>query len=247
MIDPENPVKQYKGVWLPKEILDNPDLTPTEKILLAIIESLDDEQAGGCYASNKYLSEKIATTERSTIRCITDLKNKGYLVQTKFDGRVRFLRVTTPKLAEQTRQIVRSEPTFCQVSEQGSEQGSDIKEYNKEAIIAGDVTSEVRMKPSVLFTRLRSIFPKSRNDNRKKQIEAVGRLQSEYDLSDSTILDGARALAKKGAWNIDGSEIPITLSALLLADDLGKTAKKLMVFAESEEKKKTFGGPTNVD
>lgn len=113
--------------------------------------------------------------------------------------------------------------------------------------MAGDVDSEVRMKPAVLFTRLRSIFPKSRNDNRKKQIEAVGRLQSEYDLSDSTILDGARALAKKGAWNIDGSEIPITLSALLLADDLGKTAKKLMVFAESEEKKKTFRGPTNVD
>ena len=113
--------------------------------------------------------------------------------------------------------------------------------------MAGEMEAEVRMKPSVLFTRLRSIFPKSRNDNRKKQIEAVGRLQSEYDLSDSTILDGARALAKKGAWNIDGSEIPITLSALLLADDLGKTAKKLMVFAESEEKKKTFGGPTNVD
>lgn len=250
MIDPENPVKQYKGVWLPKEILDNPDLTPTEKMLMAIIESLDDEQAGGCYASNKYLSEKLGITERSTIRCITDLKNKGYLVQTKFDGRTRFLRSTLSTvygLSGQTRQIVRSTLTNCQVSEQGSQQGSDIKEDNKETIIAGDVYPEVRMKPSVLFTRLRSIFPKSRNDNRKKQVEAVGRLQSEFDLSDSTILDGARALAKKGAWNIDGSEIPITLSALLLADDLGKTAKKLMVFAESEEKKKTFGGPTNVD
>ena len=247
MINPDAPVKQYKGVWLPKEILDNPELTPTEKILLAIIESLDDEQAGGCYASNKYFSEKLDTAERSIIRCIADLKDKGYLTQTKFDGRIRFLRVTVPKLAGQTRQIVRSEPTFCQVSEQGSQQGSDIKEYNKEAIISADGDSETRMKPSVLFTRLRSIFPKSRNDNRKKQIEAVEKLQSQYDLSDETILDGARALAKKGSWNIDGSEIPITLSALLLADDLGKTAKKLMVFAESEEKKKTFGGPTNVD
>lgn len=247
MINPENPVKQYKGVWLPKEILDNPDLTPTEKILLAIIESLDDEQAGGCYASNKYLSEKLDIAERSVIRCIADLKDKGYLIQTKFDGRVRFLRVTTPKLAKQTRQIVRSDLTNCQVSEQGSQQGSDIKEYNKETIIGADVTPEVRMKPSVLFSRLRSIFPKARNDNRKKQVEAVEKLQSEFELSDETILDGARALAKKGAWNIDGSEIPITLSALLLADDLGKTAKKLMVFAESEEKKKMFGGPTNVD
>lgn len=246
-INPDAPVKQYKGVWMPKEVLDNPDLTPTEKILLAIIESLDDEQAGGCYANNKYFSEKLDTAERSIIRCIADLKDKGYLTQTKFDGRTRFLRVTVPKMAGQTRQIVRSEPTNCQVSEQGCQQGSDIKEYNKEAIISADGDTEIRMKPSVLFTRLRSIFPKSRNDNRKKQIEAVEKLQSEYDLSDETILDGARALAKKGSWNIDGSEIPITLSALLLADDLGRTAKKLMVFAESEAEKKSHGGPKNVD
>ena len=113
--------------------------------------------------------------------------------------------------------------------------------------MAGDMEDDSRMKPSVLFTKLRAIFPKSRNDNRKKQIEAVEKLQSEFDLSDATIIDGAKALARKGAWNIDGSEIPITLSALLLADDLSKTAKKLMVFAESEEKKKSFGGPSNVD
>ena len=250
MINPENPVKQYKGVWLPKEILDNPDLTPTEKILLAIVESLDDEKVGGCYASNKYLSEKLNATERTISRCITDLTEKGYLLQPKFDGRTRLLRSalsTAYVVSRQTRQNVYPASTKCLVSEQGSQQGSDIKEDNKEAIVSADVYSEVRMKPSVLFTRLRSVFPKSRNDNRKKQIEAVERLQSEFDLSDETILDGARALAKKGAWNIDGSEIPITLSALLLADDLGKTAKKLMVFAESEEEKKTFGGPINVD
>lgn len=247
MINPDAPIKQYKGVWLPKEILDNPDLTPTEKILLAIIESLDDDNVGGCYASNKYFSEKLDTAERSIIRCIADLKDKGYLIQTKFDGRTRFLRVTVPKMAGQTRQIVRSEPTNCQVSEQGWQQGSDIKEDNKETIISADGDSEIRMKPSVLFTRLRTVFPKSRNDNRKKQIEAVRRLQEEFELSDETILDGARALAKKKAWNIDGSEIPITLSALLLADDLGKTAKKLMVFAESQEEKKSYGGPKNVD
>lgn len=247
MIDPENPVKQYKGVWLPKEILDNPDLTPTEKILLAIIESLDDEEAGGCYASNEYLGEKLGTSGKVASNLIASLKKKGYLTQTKFDGRVRFVRAALSPKWNLHPQIVDPASTNCGVSEQGSQQGSDIKEDNKEAIIGDEMEAEVRMKPSVLFTRLRSIFPKSRNDNRKKQIEAVGRLQSEYDLSDSTILDGARALAKKGAWNIDGSEIPITLSALLLADDLGKTAKKLMVFAESEEKKKTFGGPTNVD
>lgn len=247
MINPDAPVKQYKGVWLPKEILDNPDLTPTEKILLAIIESLDDEELGGCYASNEYLGSKIDSPAKSTSNRIASLKEKGYIIQTKYDGRHRFIRSILSQKWNQSPQFVESGSTICGVSEQGYQQGSDIKEDNKEAIISAEMDPEVRMKPSVLFTRLRSIFPKSRNDNRKKQIEAVEKLQSQYDLSDETILDGARALAKKGSWNIDGSEIPITLSALLLADDLGKTAKKLMVFAESEEKKKTFGGPTNVD
>lgn len=246
MIDPENPVKQYKGVWLPKEILDNPDLTPTEKILLAIIESLDDEEAGGCYASNEYLGNKLGVTEKMASWTISNLKKKGYLAQTKFDGRRRFVRSALSFSWRQTPGFLESGSRIPGASEQGLQQGSDIKEDNKKAIIGPELEANVRMKPSVLFTRLRSIFPKARNDNRKKQIEAVERLQSEFDLSDSTILDGARALAKKGAWNIDGSEIPITLSALLLADDLSKTAKKLMVFAESEEKK-TFGGPTNVD
>ena len=247
MIDPENPVKQYKGVWLPKEILDNPDLTPTEKILLAIIESLDDEELGGCYASNEYLGSKIDSPAKSTSNRIASLKEKGYIIQTKYDGRHRFIRSALSQKWNQSPQIVESGSTNCGVSEQRCQQGSDIKEDNKEAIIGAEMEPEIRMKPAVLFTRLRSIFPKSRNDNRKKQIEAVEKLQSEYDLSDETILDGARALAKKGSWNIDGSEIPITLSALLLADDLGKTAKKLMVFAESEEEKKSHGGPKNVD
>jgi hypothetical protein len=156
--------------------------------------------------------------------------------------------VTTPKLVKQTRQIVRSDVTNCQVSEQGSQQGSDIKEYNKETIISADVTPEGRMKPSVLFTKLRTVFPRSRNDNRKKQIESVQRLQEEFELSDETILEGARALAKKKVWSIDGEEIPITLASLLLTNDLEKTARKLMVFAErAEESKKSHGGPTNVD
>ena len=248
MIDPERPVKQYKGVWLPKEILDSPDLTPTEKVLLAIIESLDDEEAGGCYASNEYLGNRLGVTEKMASWTISNLKKKGYLAQTKFDGRRRFIRSALSFSWRQTPGILESGSRNPGVSERGCQQGSDIKEDNKEVNFnAGDLESEARMKPSVLFTRMRTFFPRSRNDNRKKQIEAVEKLQSEFDLSDETILDGAKALAKKGAWVIDGSEIPITLSALLLADDLGKTAKKLMIFAESGEKKKKYEGPSNVD
>lgn len=248
MINPEQPVKQYKGVWLPKEILDNPDLTPTEKILLAIIETLDDEEVGGCYASNEYLGDKLGTSGKAASNLIASLKKKGYLFQTKFDGRVRFVRTAVPSRWNLHPQNVDPGSTNCGVSEQGCKQGSDIKEDTKEGnYIATEVESEVRMKPSVLFMRLRAIFPKSRNDNRKKQIESVRRLQEDFDLSDETIIMGAKVLAQRKAWHIDGVDVPITLASLLLTDDLEKTARKLITNAESGLKSKTHGGPSNVD
>ena len=109
MIDPDAPVKQYKGVWLPKEILDNPDLTPTEKILLAIIESLDDEELGGCYASNEYLGSKIDSPAKSTSNRIASLKEKGYIIQTKYDGRHRFIRSILSQKWNQSPQFVESQ------------------------------------------------------------------------------------------------------------------------------------------
>lgn len=102
--------------------------------------------------------------------------------------------------------------------------------------------NEVHMLPSALYSKLRSAFPGSSNDMRKKKIEAVEKLQNEYELSDDTILEGVREIAKHPTYTFkDGTEFTETLSSLLLGD-LDRTANKLLKKAEAgrvkEEKKK---------
>lgn len=67
----------FKGVWIPKELWLNKELTWMEKLMLAEIDSLDNDD--GCYASNGYLGPffQISTTRVSQI--VSSLKKKGYI------------------------------------------------------------------------------------------------------------------------------------------------------------------------
>lgn len=67
----------FKGIWIPKEIWLAENLSTQEKIFLAEIGSLDNED--GCFDSNKYFSSFF---ELSISRCssvITQLEKKGYI------------------------------------------------------------------------------------------------------------------------------------------------------------------------
>lgn len=95
-----------------------------------------------------------------------------------------------------------------------------------------------RMMPSTLYTKLRNVFPGSKNDLRKKKIEAVRRLQEEFELSDETIIDGVSEIAKHPVYKFsDGNEFTETLTSLLLARDLDKTAEKIVKKAEAKQVK----------
>ena len=48
--------RDFKGVWIPKEIWLNTDLSIIEKVLLVEIDSLDNSDRG-CFASNEYLAK----------------------------------------------------------------------------------------------------------------------------------------------------------------------------------------------
>jgi hypothetical protein len=85
--------RDFKGVWIPKEIWLNPDLLPLEKLFLAEIDSLDNDNAKGCFASNEYFGQFFRITEGSAANIISGLKKRGYVFQVFFDGRNRGLRV----------------------------------------------------------------------------------------------------------------------------------------------------------
>jgi len=82
--------RDFKGVWIPKEIYLNDDLSWTEKILLIEIDSLDNEK--GCFAKNKYFADFLGKSENWISQCISKLKDKGFIYESDFDGRRRVLR-----------------------------------------------------------------------------------------------------------------------------------------------------------
>ena len=93
--------RDFKGIWIPKEIWLDTRLTALEKVILMEIDSLDTNEEG-CYASNKYISEFCQCKERKVSLAINKLIELGYLELKNFDGRRRYLQSRLAKSARQT-------------------------------------------------------------------------------------------------------------------------------------------------
>jgi len=83
--------RDFKGVWIPKEVYLDTRLTALEKIILVEIDSLDNGE-DGCFASNEYLAEFCQCTKVKVSTAISKLIEFGYLDKAGFDGRRRILK-----------------------------------------------------------------------------------------------------------------------------------------------------------
>ena len=97
----EELIRDFKGVWIQKEILLDDRLNTIDKIILMEIDSLDATEEG-CYASNKYLSEFCKCTETTISTSISKLVKLGYLEIIKFDGRKRYIKSSLSNFEKQT-------------------------------------------------------------------------------------------------------------------------------------------------
>ena len=84
--------RDFKGVWIPKEIWLNTDLSIIEKVLLVEIDSLDNSDRG-CFASNEYLAKFVQLSESRVAHIISDLKKREYIIVVFTDGRNRGLKL----------------------------------------------------------------------------------------------------------------------------------------------------------
>jgi hypothetical protein len=69
--------RDFKGIWIPKEIWLSESLTLQEKVFLVEIHSLDNED--GCFASNDYFARFFGVSKRRASEVINALHLKGYL------------------------------------------------------------------------------------------------------------------------------------------------------------------------
>lgn len=83
--------RDFKGVWIPKDVWLSPKLSLMEKVLFVELHSLDNER--GCYASNRYFAEFFGVSERQIRTHIGTLKAKGFISVTIHNRNQRIIRV----------------------------------------------------------------------------------------------------------------------------------------------------------
>ena len=90
-------MKEFKGVWIPYEILTDIKLNDKEKFVYSMILYLSKEKE--CIMSNLYISELLNITKIQASRIINSLKKKGYIkvdIIYKENSREIALRKITP-------------------------------------------------------------------------------------------------------------------------------------------------------
>lgn len=86
--------RDFKGIWIPKEIWLSEELTMQEKLFLVEIDSLDNQQ--GCFANNQYFSDFFGISTVRVSKVINSLVEKGFITSiiNQSKGNKRVLRVT---------------------------------------------------------------------------------------------------------------------------------------------------------
>lgn len=74
----EELVRDFKGVWIPKEIWLDENLNKMQMLLYVEIDSLSSNERG-CFASNKHFAKFLRITPSRASQLVSDLKDKGYI------------------------------------------------------------------------------------------------------------------------------------------------------------------------
>lgn len=83
----ENYKKEFTGVWIPKHVIEDQDLSMSAKIIYAEIACFNI-----CYKSNESLGNRYNLKKNTISLIIKSLKDKGYVEELDFDGRKRSLK-----------------------------------------------------------------------------------------------------------------------------------------------------------
>lgn len=84
--------KEFTGLWVPIEILQNEEMTSTEKLVLAVIYGLSKD--GRCTASNQYIAEAAGSGFDHVKKIIPKLARNGYIHVKSFRDDKKIIRRT---------------------------------------------------------------------------------------------------------------------------------------------------------
>ncbi|MGC3990855.1 MAG: helix-turn-helix domain-containing protein [Chthoniobacteraceae bacterium] len=82
--------RDFKGIWIPREIWLSGNLSLMEKVLFVEIHSLDNER--GCFASNRYFADFFDVSDRQIRNIVASLRAKGFVTVTVHNKNERVIR-----------------------------------------------------------------------------------------------------------------------------------------------------------
>lgn len=83
--------RDFKGVWIPREIWMDERLSAIEKVILTEIDSLDHGEPDYCWVSNENLAAFCQCSVTKVSNAVSKLTELGYIKVAAFDGRTRRL------------------------------------------------------------------------------------------------------------------------------------------------------------
>jgi len=89
-------VRQFRGLWLPAEVLQDPRLNLIEKVLWADINSFTSPHMS-YFKSRERIALDLGSSERSVTRAIKTLIATGWVVVIANDGRKRHFHAMQPR------------------------------------------------------------------------------------------------------------------------------------------------------
>ena len=109
--------RDFKGVWIPKQIWLDTRLNALDKVIFVEIDSLDVGE-NGCWASNEYLADFCQCSTWKISSAIKKLTENGYITVESFDGRKRKIKSCLS--------LFKGQPCENQKSDFGNPQGTNI-------------------------------------------------------------------------------------------------------------------------
>ena len=178
-----NKERDFKGVWIPKEIWLDERLSPLEKVLLVEIDSLDNER--GCFKSNAKFAEFMQCGVNTITRSVKKLADLGY---------VTCRMVTHDRGTSRVIKMVKgSSPKWVDASHQNGEQGNTVRGNTEEKEKAKKKSDKFELPYFILpevwddFEKMRKSIKKPLTDRARTTI--VNKLRKFGEHSANEILD----------------------------------------------------------
>ena len=174
--------RDFKGVWIPKEVWLDDRLSAVEKIILVEIDSLDSAERG-CWASNQHIAKFCQVSERTVSSAISKLKDLGYIYVQSFDGRQRELKSRFTSKQGRLANFASESSKICEADMQDLRQSNTSNNTNKN-------TSNKEIYSEVLVYLNEKAKTNYRISSREAQKHINARISEGFTVEDfKTVID----------------------------------------------------------